>query len=95
MKVNEILKRPWITEKTSQMQKEGYYAFEVDLKAGKNQIKQAVEELFGVEVSDVKIVKRKGKLRKVGRRMREKRLSDKKLAYVKLKKGNIDVFPKV
>ncbi len=95
MKVNDILKRPWITEKTSQLQRQGYYTFEVDPKAGKNQIKQAVEEIFGVQVAEVKVVKRKGKIRKVGRRMREKRLPDKKLAYIKLKKGNIDVFPKV
>ncbi len=95
MQLNEILKKPVITEKTTELLKQGYYAFEVDRRANKNQIKEAVEKLFGVEVETVKTLKRKGKTKRRGRRWVEVKLPDKKLAYIKLKKGHIDLFPKV
>lgn len=95
MQINEILKKPVLTEKSTQLLKQGYYVFEVDKRANKNQIKEAVEKLFGVEVESVKTLKRKGKTKRVGRSWLEKKLPDRKFAYVKLKKGHIDLFPKV
>ncbi len=95
MKINEILKKPVITEKTTQLLKQGYYAFEVDRRANKNQIKEAVESLFGVKVETIKTIKRKGKVKRKGRRWTKVQLPDKKIAYVKLKEGHIDLFPKV
>lgn len=93
MKINEILNRPKITEKALKKVKDSVYLFEVNKYATKHQIRKAVEKLFSVEVLDVKTVIRKGKIRKLGRRMKEKRRPDVKLAYVKVKKGKIDLFP--
>ncbi len=84
-----------MTEKSTQLLKKGYYVFEVDIKANKNQVKEAVEKLFSVEVEEVKTLKRKGKVKRVGKKWIEKKLPDKKIAYIKLKKGHIDIFPKV
>ena len=68
--------------------------FEVDIQANKYQIKQALEKLYPVKVAEVKTTIRQGKTRRVGRRMREKKLSSRKIAFIKLKSGKIDLFPK-
>jgi large subunit ribosomal protein L23 len=47
---------------------EGKYAFEVDKKATKPQIKQAVEKAFNVKVTAVNIIMHPGKTRSLGRR---------------------------
>lgn len=93
MKIDQVLIKPKITEKGMLKTKEGVYFFEVNPQATKNQVKEAVEKLFKVEVKEVKILLRKGKVRRAGRRLKEKRMSDQKLAYIKLAKGKIDLFP--
>lgn len=93
MKINEVLIQPKVTEKAMLKSKQGVYFFEVNHKASKNQIKEAVESLFNVRVKEVKVLLRKGKVRRVGRRLKEKKMPDQKLAYVKLAKGKIDLFP--
>ena len=47
----EVLRRPIITEKSTALQERGKYTFEVFREANKQQIKQAVEEAFKVEVA--------------------------------------------
>jgi large subunit ribosomal protein L23 len=62
MKAREIILRPIITEKTTLMQeRENTVCFEVNRKANKIEIRNAVEELFRVRVANVRIVNRKGK----------------------------------
>ena len=63
---NQIIRRPLVTEKSTMMREDGknILAFEVDVKANKIQVKQAVEELFGVKVDDVRTMNRKGKPRR-------------------------------
>lgn len=51
-----ILRRPIITEKSSYLSKLGQYVFEVDPNATKNQIKEAVEAIFEVDVVRVNVV---------------------------------------
>ena len=43
------------------------YTFEVDVKANKTQVKDAVEEIFGVEVDKVNIMNYKGKFKRMGK----------------------------
>ncbi len=65
--VQDIVIRPIITEKSmagNQMKK---YTFEVKKDATKIDIKRAVEELFGVEVSKVHTMHVRGHLRRQGR----------------------------
>ncbi len=59
-----LIKRPLITEKNSRMGEDKVYAFEVDKKATKTQIKEAVEKLFQVKVRGVRTAICRGRSRK-------------------------------
>ena len=93
MKINNILIQPVITEKTTAKAKQNVYTFEVNKEANKHQILETIEKVYGVEVSDLTTMIRKGKEKRIGRRMIPKKMSNKKYAYVVLKKGTIDLFP--
>lgn len=68
MESRDILKRPVITERSSeQMETLNKYTFEVDTRANKSQIKNAVEEIFGVKVEKVNVMNYKGKFKRMGR----------------------------
>lgn len=66
----DILKRPVITEKTNfQSDLLGHYTFEVDRRANKRQVKEAVETVFGVVVQRVRVINMPTKrARRYGRR---------------------------
>jgi large subunit ribosomal protein L23 len=82
----KIILRPIITEKSSWLkEKNREVCFEVYSKANKIEIKEATEKLFKVKVDRVRIVKKKGKKKRVGRN--EGWTKDWKKAYVKLKEG--------
>lgn len=49
----DIIKRPIITERTADMMNDLKYVFEVDIRANKTEIKQAVESIFKVKVANV------------------------------------------
>ncbi|MCP4901629.1 MAG: 50S ribosomal protein L23 [bacterium] len=88
MKAREIIVRPLITEKTTLAQeRENTVCFEVDRRANKIQVRNAVEELFDVRVDEVNIVNRKGKPRMRYGRVVSHRKSVRK-AYVKLAPGS-------
>lgn len=54
MKLTEVLIKPILTEKANaQQEKLRRYAFRVDRRANKLEIKKAVEEFYGVSVVDV------------------------------------------
>ena len=46
----DIIKRPVITERSTEIMAEKKYTFEVDVKANKTEVKDAIEEIFGVKV---------------------------------------------
>ncbi|HRH47051.1 MAG TPA: 50S ribosomal protein L23 [Pyrinomonadaceae bacterium] len=86
------MKSPVVTEKsvllkeaTSEEGEGQVLTFRVDRKAGKDEIRQAVEEIFSVKVSTVRTVNYQGKLKRRGRT--EGRRPSWKKAYVTLKKG--------
>ena len=86
MDLYEVLKRPLVTEKSAGLQIEGKYAFEVDSRSNKIQIKKAIEEIFKVKVTSVNVMTMKGKPRRV--RYKLGRTSDWKKAIVTLKQGD-------
>lgn len=84
----QIIKKPLRTEKSvSDGELTNSYHFEVDLKANKIQIKEAIEKFFNVKVDNVRTLVRKGKNRRV--RFKLGRTKDWKKAIIKLKEGNI------
>ncbi|WP_248929029.1 50S ribosomal protein L23 [Paenibacillus hamazuiensis] len=63
----DIIKRPIITEKTSDLMGLKKYVFEVDLRANKTEIKQAIEQIFKVKVTDVNTMRMPAKPKRYGR----------------------------
>ena len=83
----EIIKRPLDTEKLDRMRdRENKFAFEIDMKANKTEIKQAIEQIFKVKVLDVKTSIVRGKFRRIGRS--EGQRPNWKKAIVTLKEGD-------
>jgi large subunit ribosomal protein L23 len=67
MDARDIIKRPVITEKSTDQMTEKKYTFEVDVKANKTQVKDAIEVIFGVEVEKVNLMNYKGKFKRMGK----------------------------
>ena len=94
-----IIKKPVITEKmTAISEKLNRYAFIVDVRANKLQIKKAVQDLYGVQVASVNTMRYDGKLKsrytKAG--VIEGRRDAFKKAIVTLAKGEtIDFFSNI
>lgn len=65
--VRDLIKRPIITERTADLMEFKKYTFEVDPRANKSQIKDAIEEIFGVKVVSVNTMNYKGKFKRFGR----------------------------
>ncbi|WP_100405996.1 50S ribosomal protein L23 [Bacillus solitudinis] len=63
----DIIKRPVITERSTDLMGEKKYTFDVDVRANKTQIKDAVEEIFEVKVEKVNTMNYKGKSKRFGR----------------------------
>ncbi len=67
-KARIILKRPLLTEKSTRVQEQlNQIAFEVEPTANKMEIKRAVEQRFEVQVTKVRTMNFRGKLKRMGR----------------------------
>lgn len=66
MRPEDIIIAPIITEKSSENIQNGRYTFEVNKKATKIQIANAVEKLFEVKVLKVNTISVKGKMKRMG-----------------------------
>ena len=63
-----VLLRPLMTEKSMQQKDDlNAIAFQVPVDANKVEIRQAVEKVFSVKVTDVRTAKRQGKWKRMGR----------------------------
>ncbi len=81
-----IIRRPLITEKgMAGVEDRNQYPFEVAADANKEEIRQAVQEIFGVRVTKVRTMARRGKPRRHG--YRRSRTRDWKRAIVTLAPG--------
>ena len=52
----DVIKRPIITEKSSNLVENLQYTFEVDPKATKTEIKDAIEKIFNVKVVEIRTI---------------------------------------
>ncbi len=88
---NEVLLAPVVSEKSYSLIGERKYSFRVHQDAHKTQVRQAVEELFGVKVQNVNILAVKSKPKRRGA-FRGTRPGWKK-AIVQLREGeSIEIF---
>ncbi len=90
MDARDILIRPKITERTTDLMAEGKYVFIVDKRANKIQIADAVAEIFNVKVEKVNTVNVKGKTKRRGRTVGK--TGNYKKAIVKLAAGETIEF---
>lgn len=90
--VYEVIRRPIISEKSTALAEVGgRYAFEVAVQANKQEIRDAVQRLFNVQVRKVRTMVMHGKVKRVGRF--ETKRSNWKKALVTLAEGQkIDFF---
>jgi len=89
MHLYEVLKRPVMTEKSYAMADDfNQYVFEVDRRANKMLVKQAVEARFDVTVTNVRIINMKPKTRKRSLRQSAVRKAGWKKAIVTLAPGD-------
>jgi len=87
----QVLLRPIVTEKSTRLSKEGKYVFEVAMKANKIEIKKAVKNVYGVDPTDVTVLRILGKPKRS--RYGRGRTKNWRKAVVTVKKGqSIEVF---
>jgi large subunit ribosomal protein L23 len=67
MRIQDVIRRPLITEKSTELRDKNVIAFEVSIKANKILIKKAVEAQFKRKVTDVRVARFAGKERRQGR----------------------------
>jgi large subunit ribosomal protein L23 len=88
---NEVLLAPVVSEKSYSLLEDRKYSFRVHQDAHKTQVRQAVEELFGVKVQAVNIIHVRSKPKRRGL-IRGRRPGWKK-AIVQLREGeSIEIF---
>ena len=93
MNARDVILRPIVSEKSYAALDANVYTFEVASGANKIQIKQAVEEIFGVTVTNVNTLKRRGKRKQNRRTGTFGKRSDQKRAIVSLAEGDhIEIF---
>jgi len=92
--MKQVLIKPLITEKATQMTKSKVYSFVVDSYSNKHSVKQTIETIYGVKVASVRVSIRKGKEKRVGKKGQTAMKPDYKIALVTLRSGEIDIFPK-
>jgi len=87
MNPDQIIKRPIaLTEKAARLKENNQVVFEVAPEANKVQIRDAVETLFEVKVTDVNTLVQRGKRKRMGRRLAKRR--NWKKAIVTLRTGD-------
>jgi len=98
--VDQIIVRPLITEKNTDLMSLDQYTFEVATEANKIQIREAIEKLFNVRVKavntlNVKAIKRSRSLRRGKGRITGHERSWKKAIVTLFPGQRIDIFEQV
>jgi large subunit ribosomal protein L23 len=82
----QLIRRPLISEKSTRIKETtNTICFEVDRRANTIEVRKAVEKLFGVKVSQVRLANRQGKLKRMGKFIGQRKAWKK--AYVRLAAG--------
>ena len=91
MDARDILIRPIVSEKSTDLLQDNKYTFLIPIKANKVQVRQAVEQIFKVKVQSVNTIQKKKKTKRMGKSVGKR--SDYKKAIVTLVPGNqIEIF---
>lgn len=88
----DIILAPVVSEKSYDLMETGVYTFKVHPSATKPEIRQAIEEIWDVTVSNVNTLNRKGKVTRMRANNRRGSKPDTKRAIVTLAAGEIPLF---
>ena len=88
----DVILAPVVSEKSYALIEQNVYTFEVHKDAAKPEIRNAIEEIFGVKVAKVNTLNRKGKKRRTRGTNRVGQKPDVKHAIVTLSAGEIPLF---
>ena len=89
----DVIVAPVVSEKSYALMEEGVYTFKVHPSASKPEIRDAVQEIFGVTVTKVNTLNRKGKRKRNRRSFTYGQRANTKRALVTLAEGDsIDLF---
>ncbi len=95
MRINNVIERPIITEKSLALANEGKYTFRVNLKARCKEIGQAAKDMFDVDTVNIRTMVMPGKKKRVLKTSRFTKTKKWKKAVIQLKEGQkIDLFEK-
>ena len=87
----DIIFRPVVSEKSYAGLERNIYTFLVDKRSSKTEIKEAIQQIWGVSVTSVRTLNRKGKVKR--RRFTMGKRADEKRAVVTLAEGDrIEIF---
>jgi large subunit ribosomal protein L23 len=87
----DIIFRPVVSEKSYAGLEQNTYTFLVDKRSSKTEIKEAIQQIWGVSVTSVRTLNRKGKVKR--RRFTMGKRADEKRAVVTLAEGDrIEIF---
>lgn len=87
----DVIIRPVVSEKSYAGLELNTYTFLVDKRANKTEIKEAIQKIWNVQVSSVRTLNRKGKVKR--RRFTKGKRADEKRAIVTLVQGDkIEIF---
>ncbi|GMT43097.1 MAG: 50S ribosomal protein L23 [bacterium] len=91
----DVIRSPLLTEKATDLkEKLNHICFKVDRRANKKQITEALEKIFNVKVTGIRVLNAKPKKKKLGRSSGFR--TGYKKAIITLKDGDsIDIFEKV
>ena len=67
MDARDILIRPIVSEKSTDLLQDNKYTFLIPIKANKVQVRQAVEQIFKVKVQSVNTIRMIGKTKRMGK----------------------------
>jgi large subunit ribosomal protein L23 len=95
MRVNNLILKPIVTEKTYSHSNANRYVFQVNMAATKGSVATDIKKIYGVDVIEVKMLIMPGKAKRIGQTRDFNKPMKFKKAVVKLKEGqSIDLFPK-
>ena len=88
---SQVIIRPVVSEKSYAGIEENTYTFLVDKRSNKTEIKEAIQQIWNVQVTSVRTLNRKGKVKR--RRYTTGKRADEKRAIVTLAQGDhIEIF---
>jgi large subunit ribosomal protein L23 len=90
LSIDQVIIKPLITEKNTDLMEQDQYSFEVAVAANKIQIREAIEKLFNVRVKAVNTMNVKGTRRSRAIRRGSGRISGQERSW---KKAVVTLFP--